>query len=715
MKLLKRKKSKFVYQNSESDCGVACLRTVLRFYGLERTDEEIRRMTGTTTFGTTLLGLYEAACQLGFKCNAVKVPFEEIGSFTFPAILHIKKVNNLNHYIVVLGLRKMNDALFYEIFDPAIGLEVFSETDLRDVWQTNVGLNLEVNDKFQAIREFEIESRRDLWHVVKSDWTILYSTIVVGIVISVLGVIMAVFNRSLIDRLLPQGDLKSIWIGIAMLAFLLFLKELISAFRNILLVRQGRDSSIRLVSYLYSKMVGLPMDYFAGRKVGDVMARIEDAGRIQKAVSSLFGIVAIDAVIVLFSLIVTFYYSIEVGLFLILSIPLMYGITRLNRNTIKSSQHEVMSFHGYSFDGFMNVLTGVADVKNFGKEGYFSAKVIDLYTRYQSSNYRFGVASIRQSFLLQVASTFFLLFVVLVGSYNVIESRMTIGEFFAILTLCGSMLPSLYNLMQYGIAYSDANISFDRVSELVNFRSDSATTAFSVGDVGAIEIVDLSYRYPGRSQLLKRVNMSICKGSIVCVVGANGSGKSTLVSVLNKSVVNFEGDIIIGDTSIKKIGQNQMSKILCVLRQDVHLFGGDILSNIALDDCDSQRKKAFEFLENYGFLSFFEKLPQNVFTVIGDRGYDLSSGQRQLIAFARALFHDFQFFILDEAMSALDFVTERFVFGLMESLKKDKGFVVITHKLHDLVYCDRLYELDKGELFEIEKSKYIDHFSARLA
>jgi ATP-binding cassette subfamily B protein len=138
---------------------------------------------------------------------------------------------------------------------------------------------------------------------------------------------------------------------------------------------------------------------------------------------------------------------------------------------------------------------------------------------------------------------------------------------------------------------------------------------------------------------------------------------------------------------------------VAVVPQQVHIFNGTVLENIGFEDAAQNPQAVVAFLHQYGFAAFVDSLPQSVMTLVGEEGINLSGGQKQMIAFARALYHQPQLLILDEATAAMDRESERFVLHLLKQLKTQMAIVIITHRLHVLKsFCDRIYLLDKGTI-----------------
>ncbi len=181
-------------------------------------------------------------------------------------------------------------------------------------------------------------------------------------------------------------------------------------------------------------------------------------------------------------------------------------------------------------------------------------------------------------------------------------------------------------------------------------------------------------------------------------MGENGSGKSTLTQLLQKNYEAESGEIIINkNIPLTNVPLHDWRGVTGVVPQHIHIFNATVLENIAFEDAATKANEILQFLEEYGFMPFMNSLPQSFLTLVGEEGVNLSGGQKQVIALARALYHKPQLLMLDEATSAMDRNTEQFVLQLLNRTKQKMGIIFITHRLHILKsFCDRIYILDNG-------------------
>jgi len=295
----------FVKQYSQFYCGLACLASVVKYYGGETTQEKLRETSGTTLNGTSLLGLYQAAQKLGFVVGAFEADIQNLKELKEPVILHIVKDQTLEHFVVCYGFKNGK----FIIGDPATGIEYYDENELENVWKSKALLQLTPGDGFVTQKKESENKRTWFLQLIKDDYPILAIAAFLGVVISALGLATAIFSQKLIDHILPEENIRTLIFGVTIFGVILLARSVIAYIRGIFLVRQSRDMNNRLVNGFFSKLLFLPKPFFDSTTTGDMVARLNDASHIQKVVVYLSRQVIIDVLVVLISASYIFAYS----------------------------------------------------------------------------------------------------------------------------------------------------------------------------------------------------------------------------------------------------------------------------------------------------------------------------------------------------------------------------------------------------------------------
>jgi ATP-binding cassette subfamily B protein len=213
-----------------------------------------------------------------------------------------------------------------------------------------------------------------------------------------------------------------------------------------------------------------------------------------------------------------------------------------------------------------------------------------------------------------------------------------------------------------------------------------------------LKVENLSFRFPGQKLLLVDVSLSVKPGEMIALLGESGSGKSTLIQILQKLYEPEAGYIELHGRKLSTISTSTWRNLIGVVPQDIKIFNGSLLYNIALSDNPNELSGAFRFCNDLGFDTYFNKFPQSYSTILGEEGINISGGQKQLVALARALFKKPKLLMLDEATSAMDRHTEKFILELIAKLRNEISIILVTHKTESARLADRIYLLENGTI-----------------
>ncbi|MCF6279696.1 MAG: peptidase domain-containing ABC transporter [Flavobacteriaceae bacterium] len=681
-------------QLDQSDCGVACLLSVIQYYEGSNSLEKLRELSGTTRQGTTLLGLYQAANQLEFNAAGNEADIQALIDHKEPLILHVVIDQRLQHYVVCYEYKNGK----FTIGDPAKGIVTYTKDELLKIWKSKTCLTLSPTNEFKRTVDTKKSKKEWFLNLLKEDYQLLSISVVIGVAVALLGMAMAIFSQKLIDDILPSQNTQKLVFGIGLLAFLLLVRVGFSVLREFLLIRQTKDFNNRIIDKFYDSLLHLPKPFFDTRKIGELVARLNDTNRIQKVIKYVANSFVIDSLVVLISFGYLFVYSWEIGVISLLSLPIYFLlIYRFNKRIIKA-QKEVMQSYAFSESNYISTMNGISEIKNFNKQGIFKKVNQLIYGNFQNKIFDLSKINIRLSLLSGILSVIFLITVLSYASFRVYEKTMTLGELMAVLGIAGSMIPSITNLALIAIPINEAKIAFNRMFEFASSEKEKSGEVI-VENFESLEIKNLSFRFAGRKELLKNINISVKKGELIAIVGESGSGKSTLGQVLQKFYSFENGSIIINNTTeLQHVSTESWRNLVGVIPQDIHIFSGNVLDNILLGAEDTP-ENVVQFCQEIGFEKFIAQFPQGYATILGEEGINLSGGQKQIIAFARALYKKPQFLILDEPTSAMDRNTEKFTLNLLSELKKDMGILLISHRLHSLKNtADRIYILENNTI-----------------
>jgi ABC-type bacteriocin/lantibiotic exporter with double-glycine peptidase domain len=690
----------FIQQQGPKDCGVACLLSAIRMHGGDAGLETLRLQSGTNLQGTSLLGLQQCAQKQNLHAEVFEVDDIEVfkEQATFPCILHVVIEDKMEHYVLCY---EISDHHFF-IVDPAKGLDRWDEQALLRRWKSRAVILIEPDQAFEKIQHQHLKKISWLKDLLREDIPLLITAAVLGILIAALGMGMSVFTQKLVDEIIPQNKFTKLWTGLGLVTILLIVRSALNYLRSVFLIRQSKDFNNRLMDDFYEKLLHLPKTFFDNRKTGEIIARLSDTRRIQTVISFLAGNVIIDILIFLVSTGFLFFYSRSVALLSLLSIPMIGGMIFYYHQKIIAAQRMVMSQYATTESFFVDTIGGIGTIKSANKEPFFLHTGKTIYSFFQEQISQLGQAGAGYGLINELINTLMIAAILTLTSYQVLQKDLKLGEMMAILSISTGMLLSLSKLATTNIQIQEARVALDRVFEFAGIEPEPKEEVIPNGNLKSIETIEIknmSFRFPGKGILLKNISLTLEKGELAALTGEVGSGKSMILQVLQKFQEYENGQIMINsDVDFKDVPVKEWRSMIGVIQQEIKIFNGTILENILLGNPSGETEKVISFCRNYGFSYFFEQLPQSYFTIVGEDGVKLSGGQKQLVALARALFHDPEVLLLDEPTSAMDKKTETFVMHLLETLKANKIILMVSHRDSLSKYMDKTYILNKGEI-----------------
>lgn len=689
----------FTLQHGQSDCGVACLSSIINYYeGSLPTLERLRQLSGTTKQGTTLLGLYQAANSIGFDAEGLKAKgIDDLITLNdTPVILHVVLAGGLQHYVVYYTHHKGH----FIIGDPAKGIIRYSKDMLEKIWDGKMLLKLMPNSDF--VRASILKERKKKWilNLLRQDFGILSTSVFIGILITLLGLSTAIFSQRLIDEILPTSNIIRLSIGLTLLAILLFARSGLAYLRAFFILKQGKGLNNRIINNFYGNILRLPKIFFDSKKTGELVARMNDTRRIQATIGTLAGNVVIDALLIIVSIALTFLYSKMIGLIMVTSLPIYLFFALVLNKKILLSQNEVMSSYAQTESHFIESIQGVSTIKVHTKEYFFEKLNQSVFDLFQSKIFSLGKINIKFGLLSEIIGTFFIVLLFGMCSWLVLVKSITLGQFVALISIAAGIIPSIIRLVVANIQLQEARVAFERMFDVTSLEPEGISNyCVPFPNFRVLTVNKVSFRFPGRPKLLKEISFQVNQSEMICLLGESGSGKSSILQILQRFYYPETGNIYINEVLWNEVDIRHWRQAFGVVPQEIKFFSGTLSFNISLSDAPEDVGEVIQFCKSIGFSNYFEQFPQGYSTNLGEEGVNISGGQKQLVALARALYNKPKLLILDEPTSAMDKKTEAFVLTLLATIKKQCAIVLVTHRPSMTLMADRIYFLENGELY----------------
>jgi ATP-binding cassette subfamily B protein len=687
-----------IKQHDLTDCGAACLASVAAFYGLQLPIARIRQFAGTDLKGTNVLGLIEAAARLGFSAKAVKGAFESIFTLPHPVIAHVIIDQRLQHYVVVYAASPKG----IRVMDPAKGaLLVIAPQEFKSIW-TGIAVLLAPADNFSPAKGTTSVARR-FRLLLQPHARMLVQIMVGAMVYTILGLCTSIYLQKIIDYVLPDGNRNLLNLMSLLMLFILLAQVFINYCKVVLTMKTGQQIDARLILGYYKHLLRLPQQFFDTMRVGEIVSRMNDAVKIRVFVNDVLINLAVNVFILVFSFALMFTSYWKLALILFTVVPLYALVYYYSNKFNKRTQRKLMENAAELETQLVESLNAIGTIKRFGLEEYANIKTETRFVRLLQTVYHSGKNSLLTGSGGQLVSGLFTVVLLWAGSSFVLNRQLTAGELLGFYALMGYFTAPVIALIGMNKVMQDAIIAADRLFEIMDLEveSDGNTTRLTRDMMGDIIFKNVYFRYGTRVNVFNGLNLHIVKGTITAIVGESGSGKTTLLSLVQNIYPLQSGSIQINGLDIKYIHPASLRTLVSVVPQQVHLFAGSVVENIALGEMEPDMKKVISICRQLGILEFVEALPEGFTTNIGENGMNLSGGQRQRIAIARALYKEPELLILDEATSSLDSLTEQHIQNALCELRNaGMTILLIAHRLGTVMNADKIIVLHQGTIVE---------------
>lgn len=689
------KKYYSVLQRDETDCGPACVLTVAKQYKSNFSVAKLRDVMGTDKNGTNIVGILKGLEYSGFDSKAVKVEDRKIdNSVSFPLIAHIQTKENLLHYVVVHNVTKKSII----ISDPAIGIKKYTHEKFSEIW-TGILILIDPKKNFEKRNENDNSLMR-FFYVLKNQKSLLWNIFLTSMLYTFLGIISSFYFKFLVDYVLKDKLVTTLNILIIGVIMLEIIKIFLSIFRGFLLMFLGQRIDVSILFGYYNHMIRLPMKFFSSRKAGEIISRFSDADNINDTVAETVLSLMLDVIMSVVGGIIVYFQN-QYLFFISVVLLLLYTIIVFSfKGILKKVNREVLENNSQMTSLVIQSINGIETIKTYNLEKRIQDETEFKYLKVLKSSLKRTKIGIFLGTLSEIVELLGNMAIIWIGSMQVINGKLTLGEMMVFNTLLGYFTEPVKNLIGLQPTIQTAMVSADRLGEVIDLDIEQKDERIIPDNLkGDIEIKNLDFRYGTREQILKNINMKIKKGEKIALVGESGSGKTTLAKLFLKFFDFEKGEININDFNIKDIDITFLREKISYISQDIFLFNNTIKENLMLNET-IKMEEVIEMAKKINAYDFINQLPQRFNYVIEENGANLSMGQKQRLSILRALLKKPDILIMDEATSNLDTITENIIQNTLNNLDMEMTIIIIAHRLSTIRMCDRIYVLDKGEIIE---------------
>ncbi len=685
-----------VMQLEALECGAASLTMVLAYYNKWVPLEQVRADCGVSRDGSNAKNILKAARSYGLTAKGYRYEPESLKkNGKFPCIIHW----NFNHFVVLNGF-KGNKAY---LNDPAKGtysvpMDTFDKSFTGICLMFEPGEEFEPGGKQKSMISFAKKR-------LKGAGAAIVFTVLTSIIAALIGIIQPAFSRIFLDRLLTGENPD--W----MIPFIVALAG-ISAIQIIVQICEikmsnrinGKMAVYGSTSYMW-KVLRMPMEFFSQRMAGDIQQRQGLNASISSTLVNTFAPLVLDAVMMVFYLVVMIRYSLILTIVGLVSILLNLIMSRIiskkRMNITRVQMRDSGKLAGATVAGIEMIET----IKASGAENGYFEKWAGYQASVNTQKIKFVKLNQYLGLIPSLVSSLCSTIVLALGVYFTMSGEFTVGMIMAFQGFLGSFTAPASTLISAGQQLQEMRSEMERVEDIMEYPTDvnyDENTEFEIktGKLsGCIEMKDVTFGYSRLGEpLIENFNLTLKPGSRVAFVGSSGCGKSTLSKLISGLYQPWSGEILFDGQPMNKIDRSVFTGSLAVVDQDIILFQDTIANNIKMWDSSIED---FEMIMAARDAQLHEDIMQRdggYQYMITEGGKDFSGGQRQRMEIARVLAQDPTIIILDEATSALDAKTE---YDVVKAIK-DRGItcIVVAHRLSTIRDCDEIIVMDKGKVVE---------------
>lgn len=706
--LYKMKKFPFYRQHDQMDCGPTCLRMISQYYGRTYSTERLRQESKISREGVSLLGISEAAENIGFRTIGVKLTPEQFFKETpLPCIVFWNQV----HFVVVYKVK--GDKVF--IANPAAGKVVYSKKEFLESWLNHksnghskgIALLFHTTPKFY---EYENEKQTNLSFSYLLNYIAPYKKLIIQLALglgvgSILQLIFPFLTQSVVDIGINSRDVNFIYIILIAQIMLIIGRTAVEFIRSWILLHMSTRINISILSDFLIKLMKLPIPYFDSKMTGDIMQRMGDHQRIESFLTSqTLGTLFSFVNLIVFSIVLAYYNMLIFTVFMVSSVFYVIWILLFLKKRAELD-HKRFEISSGDQSIMIQLIQGMQEIKLTNSEKQKRWE----WERFQARLFHYQVDSLSLN-QFQEAGALFInegknVGITFLAAIAVVNGQLTLGAMMAIQYIIGQLNSPIQQIIGFVQATQDAQLSLERLNE-IHEQEDEEPSEFNflykLPPNKSIEINDLSFTYPGAGNqpILNDITLSIPEGKKTAIVGMSGSGKTTLLKLLLKFYPLDKGEIFVDRTNLNQISHKIWRQNCGVVMQDGYIFSDSIARNLAVGEEYPDPERLKHAVQVANIEDFVDSLPLGFSTKIGSEGNGISQGQKQRLLIARAVYKNPEYIFFDEATNALDANNEMVIMENLEEFFKQRTVVVVAHRLSTVMNADNIVVIENGRIIE---------------
>lgn len=684
-----------VLQSEAAECGLAALVMVAQHHGHKVNLTGLRQRFPTSIKGLTLQNLVAIAGDLELAPRPVRLEVDELTQLQLPAVLHW----DLNHFVVLerVAGRKAT------IVDPAIGRRALPLDTLSRHF-TGVALELTPTSNFKPVDARPKTRLTDLWSRLTHFRGAFTQVLVLSLMLQLMALIAPFFIQLVVDEAIGQGDASLMLLLLVGFGMVYALQGIIRALRDWVTLTFGQSLSFQLAGNVVRHLLRLPVGYFERRHVGDLLSRIGSIQPIQSLLTSGLVNLIIDAALLVTTLTVMLLISPLLTAIVFIFTMLYLGISQAFYPAIRRRSEEEILARSQEQTHLLETMRSIRAIRLHAHEPAREAGWRNLFADVISATYRSRIFGIHLNLAEDLLFGLSFLLTVYFGALAVIADQLSVGVLLAFLAYRSSFTSSAIALIDQLQSWRLLGLHLERLSDIVTQEKEEARPAAPRVLLAGPEITldNLSFAYsPTEPAIFDKLDIRLPSGSFVAIVGPSGAGKTTLMRVLLGLLPPTSGKVVVDGVPLGPQTLSTWRGRIAAVMQDDYLLSGTLSDNISFFDPAADEGLVEQFARLARIHDDIAKMPMGYHSLVSDMGAALSSGQRQRILLARALYRDPDALFLDEGTANLDPDTEAEIADMIASLPITR--IVIAHRPALVERADIVLRLDGTGMTRLDR------------
>lgn len=688
-------------QHDENDCGLACILTMCKFLKIHVDEMTLRKNIFLGNDGLSLYGITETFRSLGVETLAVEgddIELYALLSENKKPILVMINEDNESHYVVLY--KETSHHVF--LWDPNIGKRVITKEDFSGIWSNYAVIITNVSDTKRTI----LTKKSTCLNILFQQKKLLFLMIIFSITLMAVTIFTTFLYRNIIDQIqlgisefTPQLNTFFITMGISYL-----LLSILFIAKRMLIAYSKKELDISLQNKFLESLLNISIQKKEDYTSGGILDRYYRLSVVAETMISIFSSVILECISLIAGAIILMGIN-RIMFYIVLIIVAAYIISFIiSKKKLFKLSKTIMDKESLLITHIKETIENLISLKSFENNKY-STKIENEIKFVSVQEYALNKLSIVLGEILGTIEHMVMLIILVFGIHSVITHNMSLGTLLAFESFVGFFLSPVRNLLGILPSLQETILTFHRIEDVFAYGEPEKINPIQNTINGKISVENLDIAYGYDTPILRDLSFTINAGEKIFLVGSSGCGKSTLAKTLAGLITYNKGDIIWGNN--KKESFTNLSKQILYLSQEPEIFSGTIKENILMWKENYDSLLFNEVIEIIGIQQMMDSRGLDLDSHLLENGTNLSGGEKQRIALARAIIHDVPIYIFDEATCHLDFESERIIVNYIKEKLKSKTCIIISHNsklLHDndiILFIDSAGKLHKNHHLQL--------------